>query len=68
MITARDRNILQLLLRSPDVGEGWRNVSEVVWPFIENFNEKSLIETEKHDKGGRVRLTHDGRVVCKFAV
>ena len=66
MLTDNNRSFLKLLLRSPDVGDGWRNVSEVVWPLVTGFDKEKLIETDSENK--RVRLTPEGLIVVEYLV
>lgn len=60
--------LLRLIERSPDAGEGWRSVSPVLWPHIHLANLPSeLVETEdRHDGGGRIRLTEKGDAVMRY--
>lgn len=59
---------LKLVLRSPDVGEGWRNVSRAVWKIIEEQAESlpELIEIDKDTF--RLRLTKEGQIVVRYLV
>lgn len=65
-LTDRETGFLRLLLRSPDQGEGWRKVSPVVWPLVEQFTRQEVIETEAAPDGGRVRLSERGRVLVDY--
>jgi hypothetical protein len=66
VISTKDKSVLQLITRSPDGGDGWRVVSKVCWPLIEQFGEPKLIEIDKQNM--RVRLTESGRTVVEFAL
>jgi hypothetical protein len=66
MITDNNRSFLKLLLRSPDIGDGWRQVSDVVWPLVSGFDKKELLELNEDEK--RVRLSPDGLVVANYLV
>jgi len=46
--------------------EGWATVSAMVWPLVEKLP-FSLIELQKTDDGGMIRLTHDGEVVMNWS-
>jgi len=62
-LTDRENEFLKLLLRSPDIGEGWRNVSQTVWPLVDAFQHKDLIETKD---GNKVRLSERGLVLVDY--
>lgn len=66
MICQQDKNFLRLIERSPDCGDGWRSVSAVVWPLVEQFETPELIEIDK--PGMRVRPTESGQAVIDFAL
>lgn len=58
---------LQLICRSPDIGDGWRTVSRVIMPLVEKYADQTLIEWTKNDDGtGRVRLTEKGGIVLPY--
>lgn len=61
-ITPNEKVFLQLLLRSPDRGEGWRTVSDVLWPLVQDFSKPEFVEVG--DK--RVRLTPTGLTICDY--
>jgi len=60
------KSFLQLVLRSPDTGDGWRNVSSALWPLVKGFSLPELIETEGDASGGRLRLSERGKIVCDY--
>jgi len=66
MITKKDREILLLLMRSRDSGDGWRNVSKACWPLVESFDEKKLLEIDSDNH--RVRLSPDGNVIVQYSI
>lgn len=66
MITDNNRSFLKLLLRSPDIGDGWRKVSDVVWPLVEQFDKPELLE--KDTDGRRVKLSPDGETVVAYLI
>lgn len=59
---------LKLVLRSSDAGDGWRNVSRVVWNVIKEQAESlpDLIEIDKDTF--RLRLTKEGQIVVRYLV
>lgn len=63
-LSDNDRSFLQLLMRSPDLGDGWRQSSEVVWPLVAKFSKQELVELDNDNK--RVRLTPDGDVLVRY--
>lgn len=65
-LTWEQENFLALLLRSPDAGDGWREVSSWVWQVVEHFGRKELLEVEKREDGGRIRLSERGKIVVDY--
>lgn len=63
-LTEKEIGFLCLLLRSEDVGDGWRLVSGVVWPLVEGFTRQGLIELNPNLR--QVRLSEAGRVVVGY--
>ncbi len=63
-LTDYDRNFIHLILRSPDLGDGWRQVSSVAWPLIDRFQSDALIE--KDEVNLLVRLTEKGDTVAEY--
>ena len=66
MLSDQDRNFIRLVLRSRDVGEGWRKVSPTLWKLVELFKHDELLERDKD--GLRVRLTQKGNVVAEYLI
>lgn len=62
----RDKSFLQLLMRLPDTGDGWRQVSEILWPLVARFSAPELLECDRQTQGGRVRLSENGLLVTKY--
>ena len=65
MLSKQDSEFLRLIGRSPDRGDGWRSVSAVCWPLVEQFGTPELLEIDKENS--RVRLTADGVTVLEYA-
>lgn len=62
-----DVSFIRLLQRSTDTGDGWRNVSTLLWRLVERFPHKELLETDlKIDGSGKVRLSERGRIVVEY--
>lgn len=62
-IQPKDMSFLKLLMRSPDVGDGWRNVSAVVWPLVAGFKHPELIRMRN---GNQVKLSDRGLTVVEY--
>lgn len=62
-IAPRDKEFLKLLLRSPDVGDGWRNVSSAVWPLVAAFKHPELIRMRN---GNQVKLSGRGLIIVDY--
>lgn len=54
--------LLKLVLRSPDAGEGWRNVNDKYWKHVQGLP-SDLAEYGDH----KIRLTAGGEAVAKYA-
>lgn len=54
--------LLKLVQRSRDIGDGWRQVNENVWPHVQGLPEDLA---EYGDK--TIRLTEGGAAVAKYA-
>lgn len=56
---------LRLVERSPDVKDGWRKVSDVLMPMVEDHAKwyPELVQLEN----GHCRLTEEAHVVLKWA-
>lgn len=61
-------NFIRLLLRSEDKGEGWRFVSDGLWPFVTETvaEHPELYERKKVDEVGMIRLTERGLIVSEY--
>jgi hypothetical protein len=64
-LDSKDRHILSLVQKGAD-DEGWASVSEIVWPVVDSLS-LELVEKEKNDVGGRVRLTETGKIVLAWS-
>ena len=63
-LSTADKSFLSLLLRSDDLGDGWRRVSSAVWTLVDEFPHKKLIQTWPAQQ--KVRLTRTGKVVVEY--
>lgn len=60
-----DKEIMKLIQRSPDQGDGWRTVSSMLWkPVIVSFTQKELLEIDEENQ--RVRLSPKGIIVADY--
>lgn len=61
------KGLMQLIQRSPDIGDGWRNVSEPLAKSVLLWAEKSpeLFEIQQ-EQGLRVRLSERGLVLADY--
>lgn len=59
---------IKLLLRSPDIGEGWRKVSNILIRAteIQVALNPELFEFESMPEGSRIRLTERGSVLGEY--
>ena len=66
-LTDQQRDLLRLIQRSPDRGQGWRTVSKVLWPIVKGGLPDDLAETIETDDGkGSIRLTPRGQAVLDY--
>ena len=63
-LSDKDKGFIRLLMRSPDNGEGWRKVSNMLWPLVERFDAQELIERD--DGMHMVRLSEKGQTVSEY--
>lgn len=63
-ITEKQAQLMKLIARSADIGEGWRQVPDPIWNAVKHFARSDLMEIDEPSK--RIRLTDDGRVVLKY--
>jgi hypothetical protein len=66
-LTDQEKSFLKLIMRSPDDGDGWRNVSAPVWRWAESFPRRELVELSPNPDGsGRLRLSERGQTVKDY--
>lgn len=65
IVTENQKIFLDLIERSPDMGDGWRTVSDALWPHALQQAHPLLTELDRDNK--RVRLTDDGMTFMMFA-
>lgn len=58
--------LLRLIQRSDDIGEGWRNVPNALWNFIQTQATKLPELVELHSTEQKIRLTDEGLIVYKW--
>jgi hypothetical protein len=67
-LTDRQKGFIALLNRSPDQGEGWRTVSNVLWGIAKKHADDAPELFEADDEASRIRLTAKGAVVSEYLV
>ncbi|AGH07440.1 hypothetical protein SUFG_00073 [Sulfitobacter phage phiCB2047-B] len=65
-LSKNEITMLKLIERSKDIGDGWRQASDQLWPHVVKEANKNLTELDHHLK--RVRFNYDGNVVMKYLV
>lgn len=63
-VTENQENMLKLIQRSPDIGEGWRQVSDGLWGHVVDQAHPEL--TELNAPAKRVRFTDEGLTVMRY--
>lgn len=63
-ITEKQKSMLRLIQRSPDIGEGWRQVSKLLWRLVVDQGHPELTELDAEHM--RVRLTAEGETVMRY--
>ena len=64
LITEYQKNMLRLIVRSPDTGNGWRPVSNYLWNLVLEQAHPDLTELDHENK--RVRLSPEGITEMKY--
>jgi hypothetical protein len=59
-----ESDVLSLIKRSPDIGDGWRQCSEIIWRLLSKMPESEFVELDAGSK--RIRITESGEAVCMF--
>ena len=63
-LTPQDKNFINLILRSPDIGDGWRNSSNTLWPIVQGMAEDQPELFELGEK--TIRLTPVARILMEY--
>ena len=66
MLTSSEKDLLRIIARSDDIGDGWRQCSDATWTLVEQFRQRELIDTDEARR--RVALTTKGWTVVKYAL
>lgn len=64
VLTKTEKDIIMLILRSNDQGDGWRKVSNILWDTVTREAPKALVDIDYI--GQRIRLNADGLVVVRY--
>lgn len=68
-LTGKQVDIIRLIMRSRSLDDGWRKVSDPVWPLIEGAHmPEDLVEVRRSDGERFVRLTPNGVVVATYLI
>ena len=65
MLSQQEKELIRVIVRSPDRGEGWRQCSPTPWKWIRAVEAPELLEFD--DENLRVRLTAAGEAFVKYA-
>jgi len=67
-LTDEQKDLVRLILRSKDDGEGWRRVSKMLWPHVKGKLPADLVEEREAEIGAftGVRLTARGQAVADY--
>ena len=60
------KNLIRLYERITQDAEGWAPVSNSNWKLVDMFAAPELFEIDKHESGGRIRLTEKGKIVAEY--
>lgn len=63
-LTNEQRGLLKLVMRSADIGDGWRQCSDMIYRTLIPHSDPALIERD--DTAKRVRMTPEGQTVFKW--
>lgn len=63
-ISHLQKDVINLILRSRDIGDGWRQCTPKIYIMMVDILPKELIE--KDDIKKQLRLTPEGKVVAKW--
>lgn len=61
------RQVLALIDRSPDSGNGWKEVSKQLWPIVQDMPLALVSLRPYSGGGGAIRLTESGRAVLEYS-
>jgi hypothetical protein len=65
-MTENQRIMHRLIHRSPDIGEGWRQVSDTLWRHVLAQAHPDLTELDENKR--RVRFTAEGETIMMYAL
>jgi hypothetical protein len=60
-----DTSLLKLIQRSADIGDGWRQVNDLLWPSVLEYKDQDLIDLDHENKC--VRVSAEGLIVLKYS-
>ena len=59
-----DKDIFSLIMRTRDIGDGWRQCSDTIWKWLGKLQGSEFVELDADKK--RIRITESGSAVCRF--
>lgn len=65
-LTDQEKSFMRLIQRSPDTGEGWRQVGKMLWPAVIEFHRPELTELDCENR--RIRFTAEGITIMRYAL
>ena len=64
-LTTQETELLRLIARSPDAGDGWRQASPAIYTlWLRSFGRPELVELD--DENLRIRLSERGSIILEY--
>ena len=63
-ITKQNKELVRLIERSPDIGDGWRQCTEAIWPLVVERAPSELVELDP--ALFRIRFSERGLIVKDY--
>ena len=64
-LTFDQRSLMKLILRSPDLGDGWRQCSDLLWPHVRRVYDQIPELFEVNDLQ-QIRISPEGTIALKW--
>lgn len=67
-LTRNQKNFISLVSRSPDVGDGWRMVSQALEKHTQSYvrDLPDLFEVKRDNEQFMLRFSEEGKIVAKY--